>query len=222
MGRRGSFGSAPKGKPTFKGCGMAGGSSPSNASGQGARSRPISLTGCSESVMREGLHLWRTPGQRSLNSYGKGVCERHDRPDLPRSPVIPYPHRQGAEEIGQQWGAGVIRLFRSPMSALAWWCRQMARRDGLRAQPCDLRAVSPINGPNTRGEDRLLLLGLIGEAVRKVPAQPRKALLLTVRDGLTPVELAAHLKCSERAASRTLSEGRAMLGRRLKRVGVLE
>lgn len=112
--------------------------------------------------------------------------------------------------------------FRSPMSALSWWNREMQRRDGLRAQPCDPRAVSPINGPNTRAEDRLKLLSLIGDAVRKVPSMERKALLLTVREGLTPVELAAHLKCSERAASRTLSEGKAMLARKLKKAGVLE
>lgn len=108
------------------------------------------------------------------------------------------------------------------MSALAWWCRQMACRDGYRAQPCDPRAVSAINAPNTRGEDRLLLLALIGEALRKVPAQSRKALLLTVRDGLTPVELAAHLRCSERAASRTVREGTAILERKLRKVGVIE
>lgn len=115
-----------------------------------------------------------------------------------------------------------MRLFHSPLSALSWWCREMARRDGYRAQPCDPRAVSPINGPNTRAEDRLLLLGLIGEAIGKVPAQPRKALLLTVRDGLAPVELAAHLKCSEREASRTLREGREMLERGLRKAGVME
>lgn len=111
--------------------------------------------------------------------------------------------------------------FRSPMAALSWWCREMQRRDGLRAQPCDLRAVSPINGPNTRAEDRLLLLSLIGDAIRKVPAQPRRALLLTVRDGLTPVELAAHLRCSDQQASRALREGKEMLGRRLRKVGVM-
>ena len=113
-------------------------------------------------------------------------------------------------------------VFRSPLSALSWWCREMARRDGLRAQPCDPRAVSAINGPKTRAEDRLLLLGLIGDAIRKVPAQQRRALLLVARDGLTPVELAAHLGCSEWRASRTLREGREMLGGRLKKMGVLE
>lgn len=98
----------------------------------------------------------------------------------------------------------------------------MACHDGYRAQPCDPRTVSAINAPNTRSEDRLLLLALIGEALCKVPAQPRKALLLTVRDGLTPVELAAHLKCSERTASRMVSEGKVMLERRLRKMGVME
>lgn len=123
-----------------------------------------------------------------------------------------------------------MRLFRSPLSALSWWCRQMACYDGYRAQPCDPRIVGPINAPNTRGEDRLILLALIGKAIRNVPAQPRKALLLTVRDGLTPVEVAAYLhtrkctngcNCSERTASRTLREGKAMLERKLKKAGVM-
>lgn len=123
---------------------------------------------------------------------------------------------------GRDLGNDSIRLFRSPMLALSWWCREMSRRDGLRAQPCDPRAVSPINGPNTRAEDRLLLLGLIGDAVRKVPSRERRALLLVVRDGLTPVEVAAHFKCSEWVASRTLREGRERLERRLRKAGVLE
>jgi DNA-directed RNA polymerase specialized sigma24 family protein len=96
----------------------------------------------------------------------------------------------------------------------------MSRRDGLRAQPCDPRAVSAINGPKSP-EDRLLLLGLIGDAIRKVPAQQRRALFLAVRDGLTPVELATHLGCSEWVANRTLREGWEMLGRRLRHVGVV-
>jgi DNA-directed RNA polymerase specialized sigma24 family protein len=79
-------------------------------------------------------------------------------------------------------------------------------------------AINKLKAP----EDRLLLLGLIGDAIRKVPAQQRRAVLLVVRDGMGPVELAAHLGCSEWAASRTLREGREMLGRKLKRAGVLE
>lgn len=115
-----------------------------------------------------------------------------------------------------------MRLFRSPLAALSWWCREMARRDGYRAQPCDPRAVSPINGPKTQAEDRLLLLGLIGDAVRKVPARPRRALLLTVRDAMGPVELSAHLGCTPRWAAVTVREGWVLLGRRLRQRGVLE
>lgn len=116
----------------------------------------------------------------------------------------------------------VIRLFRSPMSALAWWCREMARRDGLRAQPCDPRAVGPINLPNLRAEDRLLLLSLIGDAVRRTPKRYRLALLLTARDGMGPAELSAHLGCTPQWAAVTVREGWVLLERRLKRRGVLE
>lgn len=115
-----------------------------------------------------------------------------------------------------------MRLFRSPHSALSWWCRETCRADGLRAQPCDPRVVSPLNLPNLRTEDRLLLLSLIGQAVARTPRRPRQAILLTARDGMGPVELSAHLGCRPREASEIVRRGWERLERELQRAGVMD
>lgn len=114
-----------------------------------------------------------------------------------------------------------LRLFRSPLSAVSWWVRELQRRDGYRAQPCDPRVVGPINLPSLRAEDRLLLLSLIGQAVERVPRRQRKAVLLVARDGMGPVELSAHLGCRPVEAGEMLRRAWARTERELRRAGVM-
>lgn len=98
----------------------------------------------------------------------------------------------------------------------------MSRRDGYRAQPCDPRIVGPINLPNLRAEERLSLLALIRTAIERVPRYPRKAILLTARDSLGPVELSAHLGCRPAEANEITRRGWARLERELRKGGVME
>lgn len=115
-----------------------------------------------------------------------------------------------------------MRLFHSPLSAVSWWVREMQRRDGYRAQPCDPRVVSPINLPNLRAEERMSLMALISEAIERVPKQQREAILLVAREGMGPVELSAYLGCCPAEAGEILRRAWARAERELRRAGVME
>lgn len=114
-----------------------------------------------------------------------------------------------------------MRTFSSPLAALSWWHRERQRADGLRAQGYEPRTGGPVGKPLTKTEDRLLLLAVIGCAVRRIPGRYRRVLLLSVAEDLGPMEVAAQLGCSRQWVWRLQKEGRAEIERRLRRCGVI-
>jgi DNA-directed RNA polymerase specialized sigma24 family protein len=112
-------------------------------------------------------------------------------------------------------------MFRSVLAAVAWWSRNKATLDGLRAAP-----VIPTAGPrykrSTAAEDRYVLHAIIGLCLQQSPAQARKTVLLCVEQDWGVLDLAAHWECSERTARRRLAEACEVIGKRFKRKGVIE
>lgn len=113
-----------------------------------------------------------------------------------------------------------VRTFTSPLAALAWYVRESQRRDGLRAAPLEPRLPGPSGRPTTRQEDRLLVLAIVGCCIRRTATRHRRVLLLSV-EGMGPVDLGAHLGCSDRWARALVRQATDAFGKRLRRVGLM-